>query len=119
MRRDKHKNVDDYAFGGGAGMVMMIEPIAAAIEDLKSKCQYDEVIYMSPDGEMLDQKMANQYSLKKNLLDFMRTLQRRRRKNSGSILLPGKFPSEIMCLAVVSWLRLFFVMQSSACCPEC
>jgi len=66
--KGKHKNVDDYAFGGGAGMVMMIEPIAAAIEDLKSKCQYDEVIYMSPDGEMLDQKMANQYSLKKNLL---------------------------------------------------
>lgn len=64
----KHKNVDDYAFGGGAGMVMMIEPIAAAIEDLKSQRKYDEVIYMSPDGEMLDQKMANRYSLKKNLL---------------------------------------------------
>lgn len=66
--KGKHKNVDDYAFGGGAGMVMMVEPIAAAIEDLKSKHEYDEVIYMSPDGEMLDQKMANQYSLKKNLL---------------------------------------------------
>lgn len=66
--KGKHKNVDDYAFGGGAGMVMMIEPIAAAIEDLKSKRNYDEVIYMSPDGEMLDQKLANQYSLKKNLL---------------------------------------------------
>jgi tRNA (guanine37-N1)-methyltransferase len=66
--KGKHKNVDDYAFGGGAGMVMMIEPIAAAIEDLKSKHDYDEVIYMSPDGDMLDQKMANQYSLKKNLL---------------------------------------------------
>ena len=66
--KGKHKNVDDYAFGGGAGMVMMIEPIAAAIEDLKSKRHYDEVIYMSPDGDMLDQKMANQYSLKKNLL---------------------------------------------------
>ncbi len=49
-------------------MVMMVEPLAAAIEDLKSKRKYDEVIYMSPDGEMLDQKMANQYSLKKNLL---------------------------------------------------
>lgn len=66
--KGKHKNVDDYAFGGGAGMVMMIEPVAAAIEDLKSQRHYDEVIYMSPDGEMLDQKMANQYSLKKNLL---------------------------------------------------
>lgn len=66
--KGKHKNVDDYAFGGGAGMVMMIEPVAAAIEDLKSKRDYDEVIYMSPDGDMLDQKTANQYSLKKNLL---------------------------------------------------
>ena len=65
---DKHKSVDDYAFGGGAGMVMMIEPIAAAIEDLRSQRKYDEVIYMSPDGEMLDQKMANKYSLSKNLL---------------------------------------------------
>jgi tRNA (guanine37-N1)-methyltransferase len=66
--KGKHKNVDDYAFGGGAGMVMMVEPIAAAIEDLKSQLNYDEVIYMSPDGDILDQKMANQYSLKKNLL---------------------------------------------------
>lgn len=65
---DKHKSVDDYAFGGGAGMVMMIEPVAAAIEDLKSQRKYDEIIYMSPDGEMLDQKMANKYSLQKNLL---------------------------------------------------
>lgn len=65
---DKHKSVDDYAFGGGAGMVMMIEPIAACINDLKSKRSYDEVIYMSPDGEMLDQKVSNQLSLKKNLI---------------------------------------------------
>lgn len=65
---DKHKSVDDYAFGGGAGMVMMIEPIDACINDLKSKRSYDEVIYMSPDGEMLDQKVSNQLSLKKNLI---------------------------------------------------
>lgn len=65
---DKHKSVDDYAFGGGAGMVMMIEPIAACINDLKSKREYDEVIYMSPDGEMLDQPLSNQLSLKKNLI---------------------------------------------------
>lgn len=65
---DKHKSVDDYAFGGGAGMVMMIEPIAACINDLKSKREYDEVIYMSPDGEILDQKISNQLSLKKNLI---------------------------------------------------
>ncbi len=65
---DKHKSVDDYAFGGGAGMVMMIEPIDACIKDLKSKRLYDEVIYMSPDGEMLDQNISNQLSLKQNLI---------------------------------------------------
>jgi tRNA (guanine37-N1)-methyltransferase len=65
---NKHKNVDDYAFGGGAGMVMMVEPIALCIEDLKSKRTYDEVIYMSPDGELFDQPMANKLSLTKNLI---------------------------------------------------
>lgn len=65
---DKHQSVDDYAFGGGAGMVMMIEPIDACIKDLKSKRSYDEVIYMSPDGEMLEQSLSNQLSLKKNLI---------------------------------------------------
>jgi tRNA (guanine37-N1)-methyltransferase len=65
---NKHKAVDDYAYGGGAGMVMMVEPIALCIEDLKSKRDYDEVIYMSPDGEMLNQPLANQLSLKGNLI---------------------------------------------------
>mgnify|MGYP001487016614 CR=1 FL=1 len=65
---DKHKSVDDYAFGGGAGMVMKIEPIVACIEDLKSRTEYDEIIYMSPDGQLLDQPMANALSLKKNLM---------------------------------------------------
>jgi tRNA (guanine37-N1)-methyltransferase len=65
---DRHKSVDDYAFGGGAGMVMKVEPIAACIEDLKSQRSYDEVIYMSPDGELLDQPMANRMSALKNLI---------------------------------------------------
>jgi len=64
----KHKAVDDYTYGGGAGMVLMIEPIANCIESLKANTDYDEIIYMSPDGELLDQKLANQYSLSKNLL---------------------------------------------------
>ncbi len=64
----KHKTVDDYAFGGGAGMVMMAEPIVRCIEDLQSKTTYDEVIYMSPDGILLDQKTANRLSLSGNLL---------------------------------------------------
>jgi len=65
---DKYKSVDDYAFGGGAGMVMMIEPVYKAIEKLKSERDYDEIIYTSPDGEQFSQKMANQLSMKKNLI---------------------------------------------------
>jgi tRNA (guanine37-N1)-methyltransferase len=65
---DKHKSVDDYAYGGGAGMVMMIEPIDRCISDLKSKRQYDDIIYMSPDGELLNQSLANELSLKQNLI---------------------------------------------------
>ncbi|MFT3739257.1 MAG: tRNA (guanosine(37)-N1)-methyltransferase TrmD [Breznakibacter sp.] len=65
---DKHKRVDDYPFGGGAGMVMQIEPIAAVIEKLRSERSYDEVIYMTPDGERLEQKAVNQLSLKRNII---------------------------------------------------
>jgi tRNA (guanine37-N1)-methyltransferase len=65
---NKHKTTDDYAFGGGAGMVMMIEPIDNCIRDLKSKRDYDEVIYMSPDGQLFNQALANELSLKKNLI---------------------------------------------------
>ncbi len=65
---NKQKQIDDYAFGGGAGMVLMIEPIDACILDLKSKRIYDEVIYMSPDGELLNQKICNQLSLVKNII---------------------------------------------------
>ncbi|MBN3520673.1 tRNA (guanosine(37)-N1)-methyltransferase TrmD [Algoriphagus lutimaris] len=64
----KQKQVDDYAFGGGAGMVMMIEPIARCIEALQKERTYDEIIYMTPDGATFDQPMANALSLKKNLL---------------------------------------------------
>ncbi|WP_462249908.1 tRNA (guanosine(37)-N1)-methyltransferase TrmD [Ferruginibacter sp.] len=60
--------VDDYAFGGGAGMVMMIEPLVNAIESLQKATAYDEVIYLTPDGETFNQKMANSFSLKNNLL---------------------------------------------------
>jgi tRNA (guanine37-N1)-methyltransferase len=65
---DKHKNVDDYQYGGGAGMVMSIEPIAALIEKLKSERTYDEIIYMTPDGAILEQKQCNDLSLKENIM---------------------------------------------------
>ncbi|MGN0032892.1 MAG: tRNA (guanosine(37)-N1)-methyltransferase TrmD [Candidatus Limimorpha sp.] len=65
---DKHKRVDDYPFSAGAGMVMMIEPVDNCIKQLKSKNDYDEVIYMSPDGELLTQPIANQLSLKNNII---------------------------------------------------
>jgi tRNA (guanine37-N1)-methyltransferase len=65
---DKYKTVDDYAFGGGAGMVMMIEPVFKAIEKLKSERHYDEIIYTSPDGEMFNQKTANNLSLLNNII---------------------------------------------------
>jgi tRNA (guanine37-N1)-methyltransferase len=65
---NKHKTTDDYAFGGGAGMVMTIEPIDNCISELKAKRTYDEVIYTSPDGERFGQGAANELSLKQNLI---------------------------------------------------
>lgn len=65
---DKHHKVDDYPFGGKGGMLMRIEPIAKCIDYLRSQRNYDEVFYTSPDGQMLDQKSANTYSLLKNII---------------------------------------------------
>ncbi len=63
-----YNQVDDYQFGGGAGMVLMIEPIDKCIQKLRSEREYDEVIYLSPDGKTLNQKMANSLSLLKNII---------------------------------------------------
>jgi tRNA (guanine37-N1)-methyltransferase len=60
--------IDDYQYGGGAGMVMMCEPLAKAIGELSTERKYDEIIYLTPDGETLNQKVANSLSLKGNLL---------------------------------------------------
>jgi tRNA (guanine37-N1)-methyltransferase len=65
---NKYRQVDDYQFGGGAGMVLMIEPIDKCISSLKAKRSYDEVIYMTPDGETLNQKIANRLSLLTNII---------------------------------------------------
>lgn len=64
----RHKQVDDYQFGGGAGMVMMAEPLVNCIEKLQESRQFDEIIYLTPDGQRLDQGITNQLSLKQNLL---------------------------------------------------
>ena len=65
---NKQKSIDDYAFGGGAGMVLSIEPLFNCIESLKKKRVYDEVIFMCPDGNLLNQRMENHHSLQKNLI---------------------------------------------------
>lgn len=65
---NKHKRVDDYAFSGGAGMVIQIEPVDRAIKNLKSQRNYDEVIYTSPDGEIFDQPLANKMSSYENII---------------------------------------------------
>jgi tRNA (guanine37-N1)-methyltransferase len=65
---NEYGQIDDYQYGGGAGMVMMPEPLTKAIEELGNDRRYDEIIYLTPDGETLNQKIANQLSLKNNLL---------------------------------------------------
>ncbi|MDR2205365.1 MAG: tRNA (guanosine(37)-N1)-methyltransferase TrmD [Flavobacteriaceae bacterium] len=65
---NKHRRVDDEPYGGGAGMVMMVEPLDLCISDLKSQRNYDEIIYLTPDGETLNQKTANALSIKTNLM---------------------------------------------------
>lgn len=64
----KSRQIDDYAFGGGAGMVMMMEPLVNCIEELKKRGEYDEIIYMTPDGKLFDQKTANTFSLQNRLM---------------------------------------------------
>ncbi|GAB4200069.1 MAG: tRNA (guanosine(37)-N1)-methyltransferase TrmD [Bacteroidia bacterium] len=65
---DKHRKVDDYPYGGGAGMVMMIEPIYNCIKSLQSQCKYDEIIFLTPDGELFEQKTANYLSTLNNII---------------------------------------------------
>src|SRR3954469_13609370 len=65
---NNYGQVDDYQYGGGAGMVMMCEPLANAIEGLQKQTKYDEIIYLTPDGELFNQKIANHLSLKENLM---------------------------------------------------
>lgn len=109
---NKHKSVDDYAFGGGAGMVMMIEPIDHCITDLKSKRTYDEVIYMSPDGEQLNQGISNSLSLKKNIIilcGHYKGVDERVRQHlitreisvGDYVLSGGELPAAVLCDSII------------------
>ena len=108
----KHKNVDDYAFGGGPGMIMMIEPVYNCINYLKSKKTYDEIIYTSPDGEMLTQPVANELSLKGNLIilcGHYKGIDERIRENlitreisiGNYVLSGGELAAMVICDAVI------------------
>lgn len=109
---DSYRTVDDYQYGGGAGMVMMIEPIARCIEYLRSKRKYDEVIYMSPDGDLLDQPVVNSLSTKKNLIilcGHYKGVDERVREHfitkeisiGDYVLSGGELPAAVLCDAVV------------------
>lgn len=109
---NKHKSVDDYAYGGGAGMVMMIEPISLCIDSLKKERTYDEVIYMSPDGEMFDQPLANKLSLLKNIIilcGHYKGVDERIREHfitkeisiGDYVLSGGELPAAVVCDAVI------------------
>jgi len=107
-----YKQVDDYQFGGGAGMVMMIEPIDKCISQLKAERKYDEVIYMTPDGNTLNQGMANEISMKKNIIVLcghykgvdqrVRDMFVTREISSGDYVLSGgELAAAILCDAVI------------------
>lgn len=108
----KHQQVDDYQFGGGAGMVMMIEPIDALITKLRNERDYDEVIFMTPDGDVFDQPMANWLSLKGNLIilcGHYKGIDHRVREHLVSmevsigdfVLTGGELPAAMVCDAVI------------------
>ena len=109
---NRYKQVDDYQFGGGAGMVMMVEPIDKCISQLKSEREYDEVIYMTPDGTTLDQGMANGLSLNENLMVLcghykgvdqrVREMHVTREISIGDYVLSGgELAAAILCDAVI------------------
>jgi tRNA (guanine37-N1)-methyltransferase len=108
----KYRQIDDYAFGGGAGMVLMIEPIDRCIRDLKGQRDYDEVIYMSPDGEMLTQPLCNQMSLLTNVIilcGHYKGVDERVREHlvtkeisiGDYVLSGGELPAAVLCDSVI------------------
>ncbi|POY37194.1 tRNA (guanosine(37)-N1)-methyltransferase TrmD [Solitalea longa] len=109
---NKHKTVDDYPYGGGSGMVMMIEPFVLCIEKLKAERDYDEIIFMTPDGEVLNQGICNQLSTQKNLIilcGHYKGIDNRIRENfvtreisiGDYVLSGGELPAAILVDAVI------------------
>jgi tRNA (guanine37-N1)-methyltransferase len=121
----KHKKIDDYAFGGGAGMVMMLEPLVNCIESLKKIRTYDEVIYMSPDGELLNQKICNSYSSFENILivcGHYKGIDHRIRENyitkeisiGDYVLSGGELPAAVLCDSIIRLIPGVLNDESSA-----
>ena len=109
---NKRKQVDDYQYGGGSGMVMMIEPIKKCIDFLKKQRTYDEIIYMSPDGKMLNQKISNKLSLKGNLIilcGHYKGVDQRVRDSlitmeisiGDYVLSGGELPAAVLCDSII------------------
>ena len=109
---NKQKSIDDTPFGGGAGMVMQIQPIADCIEKLQSERDYDEIIYMTPDGETMKQRMINTLSLKGNIIilaghykgvdERIRELFITKEISIGDFVLTGgELPAAILCDAII------------------
>ena len=109
---NKRKQVDDYQYGGGSGMVIMIEPIKKCIDLLKKQRTYDEIIYMSPDGKMLNQKISNQLSLKGNLIilcGHYKGVDQRVRDSlitmeisiGDYVLSGGELPAAVLCDSII------------------
>jgi tRNA (guanine37-N1)-methyltransferase len=109
---NKHKTVDDAPYGGGAGMVMMIEPVVLCLEKLKAERDYDDVIYLSPDAPVFDQKMANRMSMQKNLIflcGHYKGIDERIRENfitreisiGNFVLSGGELAAAVVCDAII------------------
>ena len=109
---DKHRRVDDYPYGGGAGMVMMVEPIANCIETLKAERNYDDIVFLTPDGEPYKQSLANQFSIKDNLIllcGHYKGIDERVRKNyvtreisvGDYVLSGGELPAALLCDSII------------------
>lgn len=109
---NKQKSIDDYAYGGGAGMVLSIEPIFNCIQHLQKKIKYEEIIFMTPDGNQLDQHMTNQLSLKENILilcGHYKGIDQRVRDYlitkeitiGDYVLSGGELPAAVLCDAII------------------